>query len=79
MSDPVPRSSVPNPPRDPGPNLNKEPLRTGLPGDMHVGREDVAFSPPEWVVDRMSAGVIMLILISVLLAAGIVAISWMAS
>ena len=66
---------VPNPPRDPGPNLNKEPLRTGNPPDMHVGREDIAFGPPDWVVDRMSAGVLMLIIMAVLAAIGI-AMTW---
>jgi hypothetical protein len=54
----------------PHPNLNKEPLRTGNRPETLADREDVAFSPPTWVVDRMSAGILMLILAGIVLSVG---------
>lgn len=59
------------------PNLNKEPLRTGNRPDTQADREDVAFGPPTWVVDRMSAGVIMLIIVGVLLAVGVLVVGFL--
>ena len=65
-------------PRDPDlgphPNLNKEPLRTGNPPETQADREDVPFGPPTWAVDRMSAGLLALILVTVLLAVAAVVI-----
>lgn len=55
----------------PHPNVNQEPLRTGNPPDTQADREDVAFSPPTWAVDRMTAGVIMLIIAAVIVAVGV--------
>ncbi|MBA3312369.1 MAG: hypothetical protein M3552_14100 [Planctomycetota bacterium] len=56
---------------NPHPHVSETPIRTGNPPETQADREDVAFSPPTWVVDRMSAGVLMLIIVAVLLAAGI--------
>ena len=52
------------------PNVNREPLRTGNPPETQADQEEVRFRPPFWVVDRMSAGILMLIIVAILIAFG---------
>jgi hypothetical protein len=61
----------------PHPQISQEPIRTGNPPETLEDREDVAFSPPAWSVDRMSAGILMLIIIAILLAVGVTVIALM--
>ncbi len=56
---------------DSHPHVSQTPLRTGNPAETQADQEDVAFSPPFWAVDRMSAGVLMLIIVAIVLAVGI--------
>lgn len=59
----------------PHPQISQEPIRTGNPPETLADREDVAFSPPTWAVDRMSAGILMLIVVAILLAVGVTVIA----
>lgn len=52
------------------PHISETPIRTGNPPETQVDREDEAFSPPFWVVDRMSAGILMLIIVAIILGVG---------
>ena len=53
------------------PHVSETPIRTGNPPETQADQEDVAFSPPTWAVDRMSAGILMLIIVAIILAVGI--------
>ena len=53
------------------PHISETPIHTGNPPETQADREDEAFSPPFWVVDRMSAGILMLIIVAIILAVGI--------
>jgi hypothetical protein len=52
------------------PHISETPLQTGNPPETQADREDVAFSPPTWVVDRVSAGILMLIIVAITLGVG---------
>ncbi|MGC1275199.1 MAG: hypothetical protein WBC44_15955 [Planctomycetaceae bacterium] len=54
----------------PDPNVNRAPLRTGNKPDTQADRENAVFRYPEWVVDRISATALMLVLVAVILGVG---------
>jgi hypothetical protein len=59
------------------PHISETPLHTGNPPETQADREDAAFSPPTWVVDRMSAGILMLIIVAIILGVGIFLVSFL--
>lgn len=59
------------------PHVSETPLRTGNPAETQADQENVAFRPPTWVVDRMSAGILMLIIVAIVLAVGISVVSFL--
>lgn len=54
----------------PHPNLNHEPLQTGLPAETQVDRDSHLAQTPDWIIDRISATWLMLVLIAVLVGIG---------
>lgn len=59
------------------PHVSETPLRTGNPPETQADQENVAFRPPTWVVDRMSAGILMLIIVAIVLAIGIAVVGFL--
>jgi hypothetical protein len=59
------------------PHISEEPIRTGNPPETQADREDVLFRPPTWVVDRMSAGVLYLILVGLMIAVGLIVVGFL--
>jgi len=53
------------------PHISETPLRTGNPPETQADQENAAFRPPFWVIDRMSAGILMLIIMAIILGVGI--------
>lgn len=58
-----------NPEREP-PGVSQEPLLSNHPPETQADRESVAFGWPDWIVDRVSATALMLVIVVILLAVG---------
>lgn len=57
-------------------NIDQAPIYTGNKPETQADRENVVFRYPEWVIDRVSATALMLVVVAIVLGVGAFLISF---